>query len=43
MKVQADLHKVRRHAIAILLETAYVLIIAGLSLLVAIVAELALR
>ena len=43
MKVQVDLEKVRRYATAIVIETAYVMIIAGLAFFVALVAEAALR
>ncbi|MDZ4654280.1 MAG: hypothetical protein U1F44_00110 [Coriobacteriia bacterium] len=43
MKVQAGPRKACQYAIAILVEAAYVLVMAGLALLVAVIAEAILR
>jgi hypothetical protein len=43
VKVQTSRHKARQYAIAMLLEAAYVMLMAGLALLVALVAEWIIR
>lgn len=43
MKVQVGRERARHYAIAILLEATYVLVIAGIALLVAVVAEMIVR